>query len=113
MSDEQKFTFIKHKHSPIIHRLNTKGCYKSKYIYNIISDSTSQCGKSIDNPIIISTEVKLYTMGLIINYIKYYSEKKELPAPDAPLKDVHLSVIFGDEYEIFHELHQFFNLINY
>ncbi len=39
--------------------------------------------------------------------MKYYYNKYEKCAPEAPLKDIHLSVILGDEYKLFHELHKF------
>jgi len=67
------------------------------------TESTNSNYGSEANPIIItaSADVTQY----VVSYINYYSDKTELPAPEAPLKNIHISVTLDGEYHLFKDIY--------
>jgi hypothetical protein len=99
--------FIKHIDSTTIHQIPYTAAIHSKFIKEcVINNFDDVYGKSANNPLIIPNTVKPHTMDFIIKYMNYYDNKVEKIAPETPLQDIHLSVIFNNEYNLFKELHQ-------
>jgi hypothetical protein len=109
--DEEKcviqYVYIKHIGDNVIHKVAYASAKHSKFIREfVINNQKDPYGKSENNPLIIPYTLKLHTLQFIIDYMDYMDCKNETSAPEAPLQDIHLSVIFKAEYELFKDLHQ-------
>jgi len=105
-----EFVYIKHISSKHIFKLPYTAAIHSKYITsNIIENMTSNnYGKIRTNPMIINdadTNIDFQSMEFVINYMKYYDNHKENIAPEAPIKNIHISLIIGDEYKLFDSIY--------
>jgi hypothetical protein len=99
--------FIKHIDNTIIYQIPYTAAIHSKFIKEcVINNFEDVYGKSANNPLIIPSTVKPHTIDFIVKYMNYYDDKPEKTPPEAPLQDIHLSVIFKDEYILFKDLHQ-------
>jgi len=105
-NEEKAMIFIKHQDSETVWEIPTTAACHSKLIKDGIIDNndTELYGKEYKNPMIIPNTVKVETIEFMVNYMVYYNYKDEKPAPASPLKDIHISVIFGDEYELFKDV---------
>lgn len=108
-SANNEFVYIKHISDKNIFKLPYSTFIHSKYIYNNIIENTTEdtYGKTISNPMIINmdTNIDFQSMEFIINYMKYYDGIKESKAPEAPIKNIHISLIIGEEYILFHKIY--------
>jgi hypothetical protein len=110
LDDEQSiilYVYIKHIGDSTIHKVSYLSAMHSKLIREFVMNNTKDSyGKNEDNPLIIPYTIKLYTMQFMIDYMNYMNCKNETPAPISPIHDIHLSVLFKEEYKLFKDLHQ-------
>jgi len=99
---DDSIIYIKHKNESTIYEIPASAVQHSNLLREIIDCETDKY--TLDNPIVIS-EVNAETMPFIINYMRYYDNKLEKPPPESPIKDIHISVIFGDEYKLFSDIY--------
>lgn len=105
-----EFVYIKHVSNKHIFKLPYTTVIHSKYINsNIIENITSNTyGKIRTNPMIINdadTNIDFQSMEFVINYMKYYDNDKEHIAPEAPIKNIHISLVIGEEYVLFDNIY--------
>lgn len=100
-SKENIILYIKHEKETSNYAV-TKDMMKYSTFLQNISESVMDCDKS--NPMIIKQNQPKH-LSFVMSYInKCVSTGYELNEPESPLKSVHLSVILGDEYELFSSL---------
>ena len=101
-TDESKnMLYIKHEKQTDIYAISKDMTKYSTYLHNTL-DMVMDCNNT--NPIIVKQGEPKH-LEFVINYMtKCLEEKIEKQAPEKPLKSVHLSVILGDEYELFNNL---------
>jgi hypothetical protein len=95
--------YIKHINCVNIHTITTTAAIHSKLLKESIIDINNKddnYGKTLLTPMII-TVINADTIKFICDYISYYDNKVEVDAPESPLKNIHISVILGDEYHLF------------
>jgi hypothetical protein len=103
---EEEYVYLKHSSNLKVWRIVDKAAVHSKLIKNAIIDNVDgdSYGRTELSPLIVS-EVKCKTMKLMVSYMYYcYNNKKEKCAPELPLKNIDISYILGDEYELFTEI---------
>lgn len=99
--------YIKHTNSDKVYEIPSTAAVHSRLIKESIIDNISESdvyGKIKNNPLNITT-INESGMDFIVKYFMYYDNKLEKIAPESPLKNIHLSTIFGDEYELFSQLY--------
>jgi hypothetical protein len=58
-------------------------------------------GTSPDNPLLLDSSVNPKTIKFVVDYMNQFAEVDEPDAPEKPLKNIDMSVVFGDEYKLF------------
>jgi hypothetical protein len=101
-----EFIYIRHINNKHIYEIAYTSAKHSKLLSDIITDSNPNetYGKIISNPILVSMKyqnIDIISLEFIIDYMKYYDDIKETPAPEAPIKKLHISLIIGDDYKLF------------
>jgi hypothetical protein len=98
--------YIKHVSNKKIWKIPETAATHSKLLREGIIDNTNNetYGKVESNPMII-TSILDETLPFIIRYLLHYNNKVEKVAPESPIKNIHISVIFGDEYELFSDIY--------
>jgi hypothetical protein len=101
-SESTKFVFIKHKDSETVWKLPSGGAIHSILLRDSIinNPNTESYGILETNPMIIDN-IKMHTIPFIVSYMNFYDCQTESNPPEFPLKNIHPSVIFGDEYELY------------
>ena len=96
------FVFIKHNEADTVWQLTYDSASHSSLLKESIINNPNKesYGTVKSNPMYIKT-IKVYTMPFIVAYMNYYGDKSETEPPEQPIKNIHLSVIFGDEYKLF------------
>jgi hypothetical protein len=94
--------YIKHTDSKIVYCLNNAWS-NSQFLQEIVNNINDNYGSEI-NPIILTNEIKSHTIEFIVNYLNYYNKKTEINPPSTPLPAIHISEIFGNEYDLFKHL---------
>jgi hypothetical protein len=99
---EKNYVYLKHASNSKIWKIPFTAAKHAKLIKDSIinNDVDDLYGRVISSPLIINT-VKYYTIELMVNYMNYYDGKKEKCSPATPLKNIDISYILGDEYELF------------
>ena len=95
--------YIKHIDCVDIHTITTTAAIHSKLLKESIIDVNNKddnYGKSLLTPMVINV-ISANTIKFICDYMTYYDNKVEVDAPESPLKNIHISVILGDEYHLF------------
>lgn len=92
--------YIKHNLNETIHRITISKSKLSKTIQDCILDNTSnnRFGLCVENPMVIY-DIEEFAMTFALNYINLQTDV-EIPAPEYPLKNLHLSYLL-EEYELF------------
>lgn len=104
--DKEQFVYIKHIKSDKVYDIPYTAAIHSRFLKeSVINNIDDIYGKTENNPLIIPDTVKFDTIELIVNYMKFYDNKSEKTAPEAPLRDIHISVILGDEYKLYEHLY--------
>jgi hypothetical protein len=113
MTDEIKgldsndgFVFIKHESDPMVWQLPNGSAEHSLLLKESIIDNpnTESYGTSEGNPMMIKN-IKVDTIPFIIDYMNFYEDKNEKEPPEQPIKNIHLSVIFDEEYHLFMDIY--------
>jgi hypothetical protein len=106
LSQTSEFVYIKHNSDPNVWQLPTGGAILSNMLKESIIDNpnTESYGTSESNPMMIK-DIKVETIPFIVEYIKFYDGCVEIEPPEHPVKNIHLSVIFGDEYHLFKDIY--------
>jgi hypothetical protein len=109
-SESAQYVYIKHINNTQIYKLPFSTTVHSKLLRDtILENMTSETyGKIETNPMIINnytTGINHNSMVFVLNYMKYYDNKIETPAPDAPIKNIHISLIIGDGYKLFDNIY--------
>ena len=96
----ETYMYLKHKHSDQTWKINSKHTHHSEFLTTCMIDKNSDMyGFQENNPIVL--DMKGHTIPFIIKYMEYFGERTESPAPEPPLKDIHISNILGDEYVMY------------
>ena len=84
-----------------MYKVDAKGAALSNILSTIVENKTlhDKVGKFENTPLIIDCCPEV--LKFVVNYMTYYNDKPETPAPDSPLIFIHLSIILGDEYELY------------
>lgn len=103
--EEDSYMYLKHSLNPKVWKIADTAAIHSKLIKEAIidNDDDDSYGRKELSPMIIS-EADYKTMDLMVSYMNYYNGKKEKSAPDLPLKNIDISYILGDEYELFTDI---------
>jgi len=104
--NETDFVYLKHATNVKVWHVSFTAAVHSGLINNTIIEpkNTESVGKNETNPLIIPNTIMYNTIPFNIKYMNFFNKKPEKAAPEeAPLKDLHLSDILGDEYELFKE----------
>jgi hypothetical protein len=101
-----RYIYIKHDDNETVWKLTRSsaehsGLLKESIIDNPNSDSY---GTKENNPFAINN-VSIETIPFIIEYMNHFDGKSETEPPEKPVKNIHLSVIFGDEYPLFTKIY--------
>lgn len=101
-NETDEFIYIKHSDTDTVYEIPTTAAIHSKLLRESVIENitTDTYGKVRTNPIII-TIIKADTMDFIVKYMLRYNDKIEKFAPESPIKNIHISIIFGDEYDLF------------
>lgn len=94
--------YIKHVDDETIYCL-VNSWMNSPFLSKLIDTIDDSYG-SKENPIILTNVIKSHTLGFIVNYLNHFGKKHETKSPQMPLPTIHISEIFGDEYELFKPL---------
>jgi hypothetical protein len=109
LDDEEKeeYIYLKHPSNLKVWRIVDEAAIYSKLIKTAIIDNVDGdlYGRTELSPLIISEVIKCKTMKLMVSYMYYcYHNKGEKCAPELPLKNIDISYILGDEYDLFTEI---------
>lgn len=98
--------YIKHVKNDKIYKIPSTAAIHSNLLKESIveNNDTDTYGKIKSNPMSINA-VDVSTMDYIVKYMMYYNDKPEKPAPERPLTNIHLSVVFDDEFELFNNIY--------
>lgn len=104
---KKEFIYIKHTSKDKIWAIDYNETKKMTNLVDRIIDlpDTELYGVSIDNPIHIDG-VNEEVFPFIIKYIENFKETPEKCAPDAPLKNIHISIILEGEYHLFEGIYE-------
>lgn len=84
-------------------KVQKKSATKSKILKDNILNNPNLIN-TYENPFIIE-EAYGDSLDFIISYLNYNNDEPETEAPEAPLKKLDISTIFGPEYKIFSSLY--------
>ena len=108
-NESSRFVYIKHINNNHIHKIPFSTAIHSKLIRDTILENMTRetYGKLEINPMIINnnTSITNDSMIFIINYMTYYDNNIETAPPDAPIKNIHISLIIGDDYKLFNDIY--------
>jgi hypothetical protein len=104
-NDEKKYVYLKHVSNSKIWKVSFTAAKHAKLIRDTIinNDDDDLYGRVQSSPLIIN-QVKYNTIEFMITYMNYYDGKKEKCSPTLPLKNIDISYILEDEYELFTNL---------
>jgi hypothetical protein len=104
---EINYIYLKHIDDDVIWKITETSAIHSKLIKESIIeiDNEENYGKSPQYPMILKT-INITTIPLIISYFKFYDNIAESCSPELPLKNIHISYILGDEYNLFKSLYK-------
>jgi hypothetical protein len=102
INSDVDYIYIKHVDDEKVWGLKTGGANHSILLKESIIENpnTDSYGTTESNPMSIDT-IKPYTLPFIVSYMNFYDGTPEKNPPEKPIKSIHLSVIFGDEYHLF------------
>jgi hypothetical protein len=102
LDSEVDYIYIKHDDSEKVWRMTVGSASNSVLLKESIIDNpnTESYGTNENNPMAIKT-IKTDTLPIIVDYMNFYDGTAEKEPPEKPIKNIHLSVIFGDEYTLF------------
>ena len=106
-NDEIENIYIRYQDHEKLWTVPKKAAVHSKLINDIMIDNVNNndsYGSKL-SPIIISN-IKFDTIDFMIRYMMYYNNKIEKCAPEGPLKNIHISIVFGDEFELFKDIYE-------
>ena len=100
--ESDKFIYMRHESDKTLWKIKYKAAYNSRFLKTSIMENpnSNSYGSIEENPIIIKA-VDLRTIPFIIKYMEYFIDKPESLPPEQPLKNIHISVLLGDEYSMF------------
>jgi hypothetical protein len=103
---DTKNIFIKHIDKSTIWVISRLGAAHSALLKESIIDNPNAdtYGTELKNPLIISS-IKVNTIDFIIAYLEFYKCNIEAPAPEHPIKNIHISIILDKEYHLFKDLY--------
>jgi hypothetical protein len=106
LDSDDGFVFIKHESDTKVWQLPNGSAEHSILLKESIIDNpnTESYGTSESNPMMIKN-IKVETIPFIVAYMNFYNGKNEKDPPEQPIKNIHLSVIFGDEYHLFTDIY--------
>ena len=98
--------YIKHTDDPKIYKIPVTAAVHSKLLRDSIIENTNNdtYGKEETNPMIVNIIIN-DTLPFIVKYLLYYNNRVESDAPESPIKNIHISLIFGDEYALFSNIY--------
>jgi hypothetical protein len=101
--DKKKYVYLKHTTSSKVWKVAFTAAKHAKLIKDSVIDNNSDdlYGRVESSPLLINNKIKYNTIEFMINYMNYYDNKKEKCSPTLPLKNIDISYILGDEYELF------------
>ena len=104
LDDERDDTiYFKHESSDDVYEIPKKIIKPGTFLHaTIIDNDVDDYGLSHNNPIILK-EIVPITLPFIVEYL-IHCGGDETPSPETPLKDLHISHILGDEYQLFHNM---------
>ena len=104
--DNVEFIYMKHRSADTLYEIPTSAAIHSKLLRESIIENITKdtYGKVNTNPLII-TIIKVDTMDFIVKYMIRYNNKIEKFAPESPIKNIHISIIFGEEYTLFNNIY--------
>jgi len=96
------YVYLRHASNPKVWKIADSAATHSKLITSAIIDNADDdlYGRTEESPFVISG-VKFPTMELMVSYMNYYNGKPEKCAPELPLKNIDISYILEEEYELF------------
>lgn len=97
--------YIKHESDLKLWKIPYAGGLHSNLIKDIICNNSNGLYAIGEKTPIIIKSVKLDTIQLIVNYMEFYNDKPEIPAPNFPLNYIHISIILKDEYHLFTDIY--------
>jgi hypothetical protein len=105
--DEIEYIYIKHRDNERVYKIPTSAAIHSKLLKEtIIDDETAEThGKCEKTPLIIKT-IDVFAVPFIVKYMEFYDGIPEKIAPESPLKDIHISIIFAKEYVLFNDIYE-------
>jgi hypothetical protein len=107
--EDSETVYIKHKDNTHIYEIPYTAAKHSKLLYEFIIDTNpnESYGKIMSNPFIINIQnsFEIFSLEFIVKYMKFYDNKKETLAPEAPIKHLHISLIIGDDYILFDNIY--------
>ena len=105
--EEEQYVYLRHSSKSKVWKIVITAAIHSKLIKEAVIDNddvdNDSYGRTELSPMVIS-EVESKTIELMVSYMNYYNGKSEKCSPTLPLKNIDISYILGDEYELFTEI---------